>query len=85
MCGWLPLGADPLVGRNVNCVCDGLVAHSQAQVSYGAGAILFYQNVLGFQITVGNARLSYRAKKQRHENWILDNLSASEISGVIIY
>ena len=55
----LPLGADSVVGRNVNGVGGGVVAHCQAQVSDAAGAVLLHQNVLGLQVPVSNGRLAY--------------------------
>lgn len=80
-CGRLPLGADPLVGCDVDGICDGLVAHRQPQVRDGAGAVLLDQNVLGLQIAVSNAWLAYTAN---NEEWVLVDHSTSEVFRVRI-
>lgn len=54
----IPFGSNPLVRGDVNGVRDGVVAHSEPQVSNGTRAILLHQDVLGFQVSVSNPRLS---------------------------
>lgn len=60
-CVWShkPLGANPLIGCNVNGVCGRVMTDSQAQVCDGTGAVLLHQDVLGLQVSVGDAWLSY--------------------------
>lgn len=54
----LPFGSDPLVRCNINRIRNRIVPDGQAKVSDGTRAILLHQNVLGFQVSVSNARLS---------------------------
>lgn len=42
----VPLGAHTLVGGDVYCICDRLMAYCEAQISDGTREILLYQNVL---------------------------------------
>lgn len=60
--GWkhLPLCADALVGRNIDCVCDGLVANSQAQVSNSTHVVLLHQDIFRLEITMSDTRFTYR-------------------------
>lgn len=58
----LPFGSDPLVRCNINRIRNRIVPDSQAKVSDGTRAILLHQDVLGFQVSVSNARLSYENK-----------------------
>lgn len=41
----VPFGAHPLIRGDVDRISDRLVAYSETQVGYSAGAILFYQDV----------------------------------------
>lgn len=54
----LPLSAHALVRCYIDCVCDGLVADSQAEVSYGTHAVLLDQDIFRLEVTVSNARLT---------------------------
>lgn len=56
----LPLGAHALVGRYVDCVCDGLVADGQAEVSDGTHAVLLHQDIFRLEVPVSDARLTCR-------------------------
>lgn len=60
VCGHRPLGAHPLIGRDVDGVCGRVVTDSQAQVSDGTGAVLLHEDVLGLQVSVGDAWFSCR-------------------------
>lgn len=57
---YLPLRAHALVRSDIDGVCDGFVADSQAQVSDGAHSVLLNQDVLRFEVTVSNARFTCR-------------------------
>lgn len=54
----LPFGSDPLVRCDINRIRNRIVPDGQAKVSDGTRAILLHQDVLGFQVSVSNARLS---------------------------
>lgn len=56
----LPFGSHPLVGGNVNGVCDSIVTHSQAQVCDGTHAVFLHQNVLGLQVSMSNSRFPWQ-------------------------
>ncbi len=56
----LPLGAHALVRCYIDCVCDGLVADCQAEVSYGTHAVLLNQDIFRLEVTVSNAGLTCR-------------------------
>ena len=64
MCLWwwkhLPLSAHALVRCYIDCVCDGLVADCQAEVSYSTHAILLDQDIFRLEVTVSNARFTCR-------------------------
>lgn len=57
-CQHRPLGANPLIGRDVDGVCGRVMTDSQAQVSNGTGAVLLHEDVFGLQVSVGDAWLS---------------------------
>lgn len=54
-----PLGSNPLIGCNVDGVGGGVVTDSQSQVGDGTAAVLLHQDVLGLEVPVGNAGLSW--------------------------
>lgn len=66
--GAVPLGAHPLIRGDVNSISDGLVAYGQAQVRYSTGAILLYQDIFRFEVSVCNARLSYKTSHLQIKN-----------------
>lgn len=41
-----PFSAHSLIRGNINGVCAGVMAHSQAQVSDGTGTVLLHQDIL---------------------------------------
>lgn len=59
----VPLGSHTLVGSNVDGVCDGLVADGQSQVCNCTRAVFLHQDVLGFEVTVGDPRLTWAMKR----------------------
>lgn len=70
----LPLGAHALVGGDVDGVGDGFVADRQAQVGYGAHAVLLDQDVLGFKVTVSDARFTCRGAESSESSNLNQNL-----------
>lgn len=72
-----PLRANPLIGCDVNSVGGGVMTDSQAQVSDGTGTVLLHEDVLGLQVSVSDAWLSYT---NRHLNTKLDFNVTSELS-----
>lgn len=55
----LPFGSYSVVGGDVDGVSGGVVAHGQAQVSDAARPTLLHQDVLRFQVPVGDGRLPW--------------------------
>lgn len=53
-----PLGANPLIGRDVDGICGRVMTDSQAQVSNGTGAVLLHEDVFGLQVSVSDTWLS---------------------------
>ena len=64
--GHRPLGAHPLIGGDVNSVIGRVVTDGQSQVSDSTGAVLLHEDVLGLQISVGDAWLSYQDTNVQH-------------------
>lgn len=62
----LPLGAHALVGGDIDCVCEGLVADCQAEVGDGTHEVLLNQDILRLEVTVSNARLTCRGQTSHH-------------------
>lgn len=60
VCGHRPLGAHPLIGGDVDCVSGRVMTDSQTQVSDSTGAVLLHKDVLGLQVSVGDAWLPYQ-------------------------
>lgn len=66
-CGHRPLGAHPLIRGDVDGVRGRVVTDSQTQVGDRTGAVLLHEDVLGLQVSVGDAWLSYRDINE-HDN-----------------
>lgn len=64
--GTVPFGAHSVIGRDVDGVGGGVVAYGQTQVCDTARAVLLDQDVLWFQIPVGDSRLTWN-QTQEHE------------------
>lgn len=60
----VPLGPNPGVLGDVELVAGLLVGDGQAEVGDDAGSILAHENVLGFDVPVGDAGFALRRKKQ---------------------
>lgn len=58
----LPLSAHTLVGSYIDCVCDGLMADCQSEVSDRARAVLLNKDIFRLEVTVSNAWLTCRGK-----------------------
>lgn len=54
-----------MIERNVNCVDGSIVTNGKAQVTNGAGAIGFNQNIFGFEISMRDSRFTYYTNKIR--------------------
>lgn len=62
-----PLGSHPLIGCDVDGVGGGVVTDGQSQVGDGTAAVLLHQDVLGLEVPVGDAGLSWGGDTARSE------------------
>ena len=53
-----PFGADSIVRGDVNGVGGGVVSDSEAEIGDAASPVTLHQNILRFEVTMGNRRLT---------------------------